>query len=80
MDKSRLFDEYKHLVLKWADLNASLTEEEKIWLEVIIHKNQLYRISQGKNSTNKYIVVNCDEPYAEQILNIVERAEFYKKY
>ncbi|MCG1009241.1 hypothetical protein J4760_04135 [Salinicoccus sp. ID82-1] len=42
-------------------------------LELIAHKIQMGRISEGKNPSNSYIVINQDEPYADEVIEILKR-------
>lgn len=57
----------KHLVMKYSDIEKYCTEDEKHQL-----RNMLIHIAQGraqdeKKPTNRYLVVNEDEPYYEEL-------------
>ena len=66
--------EVKYFVLKWADIEAVLTEEEQRHLARISKIIAYYRKSQGKPENN-YVVINLDEPYAPDVLRLMEQAE-----
>jgi len=65
--------EQKFLVWKLADLDTFLNDEEKAFLFRLQHKIRVLRATQGK-SMNSYIVINQDEPYFPDILNLMEKA------
>lgn len=42
-------------------------------LELILNQITLDRLKHGKNSTPFYLVVNEDEPYADEVIEIMKR-------
>ena len=61
----------KYLVLKWEDIEKFLGEVDKKLLEDMcscITANRHY----GGKKDNAYIVVNEDEPYAEQVWQLIK--------
>ena len=64
--------EQKYLVLKRADIDAALSDREKKELRRLVSRVAVYRMEQGKPD-NSYVVVNLDEPYASQVLALMER-------
>ncbi|MDQ0491858.1 hypothetical protein [Paenibacillus brasilensis] len=62
----------KFTVLKNEDINIYLDEREKSDLSRILWKIQELRILDGKPPLNTYLVVNTDEPYATDIVRIMQ--------
>lgn len=56
-----------YLVLKKKDIEAYLTEDERISLNVMIEKIAKARRGNGKAPCNRYHVCNVDEPYADRV-------------
>lgn len=57
--------EEKFLVCKWEDLYENLSEEEYMILLILIQKGI-------KDPHKQYLVVNQDEPYAENVWNLIK--------
>lgn len=57
--------EPKYLVCKWSKIKESLTQTEQDILGILLSKIQC---------DNDYLVVNQDEPYAEQVWGIIKGA------
>lgn len=72
-DKS-LWLENKFLVLKKADIEAALDDREKFLLRQLVVQVAMYRGSLHKKE-NSYVVINLDEPYADQVLALMEQVE-----
>ena len=72
-------EENKYLVLKWDDIEKYLSSEYTNKLQDVCIKIQLEREADEKLGTNKYIVVNQDEPYAEEVWQTVLHGEEAKK-
>jgi hypothetical protein len=62
--------EEKYLVLKLADIENILTEEQKKNLNAICAEISLRRLYECKKR-NHYIVVNEEEPYSEKVWDLV---------
>jgi len=61
-----------HIVLKMADIKKHLNLNEQSELGVIIQKVGDGRIKDGKKIA-EYLVINCDEPFADEIHQLVEK-------
>ena len=62
--------EEKYLVLKLADIENYLSQRHKEFLNECCDEIRLARLMAGKKS-NRYVVVNEDEPYAEKVWDLV---------
>ncbi len=69
--------EGKYLVLKWEDIEKCLGEVDKKLLEEMCNCIAANRHYYGKKD-NFYVVVNEDEPYAEQVWKLIEQSETSK--
>ena len=65
----------KFIVLKNADAERYLTDEELKTLRSLQKKILTGRMSDGKMQNNTYYVVNTDEPYAIQVRDLILRGE-----
>lgn len=65
--------EIKFTVLKNEDIEKHLTEVQKNDLVSIIETIANGRIGEGKHRSNTYIVINTDEPYVQEIIEIMKR-------
>ena len=70
--------EIKYLVLKWDDIDKYLTRIERENLLVVCKKIEIYRSFDGKEENN-YVVVNEDEPYAEQVWELIRKHHLKEK-
>ena len=61
-----------HIVLKIADIRKHLNLNEQGELGMIIQKVGDGRLKDGKKVA-EYLVINCDEPFAEEIHQLVEK-------
>jgi len=64
--------EEKYLVLKWDDIREYLRVSQKEALEDIILTVHANREVSGKPASNKYVVINQDEPYFPDVLKLIE--------
>lgn len=62
--------EEKYLILKLADIENILNDEQKKNLDIICTEINLRRLYECKKK-NHYIVVNDEEPYAEKVWDLV---------
>ncbi|MGM7428550.1 hypothetical protein ABRZ22_04860 [Bacillus pacificus] len=62
-------------VLKIEDVIKVSTDKELATLDGIVRKIGVMRKEEGRNPEPKYYVVNQDEPYAEEVLNIIKKHE-----
>jgi hypothetical protein len=63
----------KYLVIKIDDYHEALEEREKDQLADLLHRIQFYRVTQLKSPTNQYVVINTDEPYADEVIAIMKK-------
>lgn len=70
---TRIFE--KFIVLKNADAEKYLTDEEFKTLRSLQKKILTGRMSDGKLQNNTYYVVNTDEPYAKQVRDLILKGE-----
>lgn len=68
-----------YLVLKKKDIEAYLTEDEQISLNVMTEKIAKARSGNGKTPCNKYHVCNVDEPYADRVHKDILLGEALKR-
>ena len=67
----------KFLVLKLKDCDEFLSPEQQSDLSQICKVIRQGRLEIGKKD-NSYVVVNCDEPYAEEVWKLIEQEERLK--
>ena len=65
----------KFIVIKKADAERYLTDEEFKVLRNLQKKILTGRMSDGKMQNNTYYVVNTDEPYAIQVRDLILKGE-----
>ncbi len=65
--------EDKYLVLKLSDIDETLDTIDKLELEVFTENIANKRMDKGKERIPKYIVVKDDEPYAEQVWELIRK-------
>ena len=61
--------ENKYFVLKISDVEASLTDTEQVILEALLDKLA---------NENEYVICNQDEPYIDEIWNVILSGEDVK--
>ena len=62
----------KYEVIKLADIEKYLAPLQKMELREIISTIQWHRAAEGKRRYNSYVVVNEDQPYAEQVWALIK--------
>lgn len=62
----------KFLIVKTDDINNYLEEKEKNTLKDIVYEVNMLRHIHGKKE-NTYLVINTDEPYADEIIEILKK-------
>jgi hypothetical protein len=63
----------KYMVIKYEDAQVHLSVEEKSLLAKMFTKVAEGRKYQGKKLTNTYVVVNTDEPYIADVVDVLKR-------
>ncbi len=63
--------EIKYFVLKLDDIHNKLTSEEENTLYKLADKIGRARVIEGKPYSNRYIVVNEEEPYAKKVWDMI---------
>lgn len=63
---------YKFIVIKADDADKYLPLHDRIDLRHILNQINEGRIKEGKKENN-YVVINTDEPYADEVINIMKR-------
>lgn len=69
--------ENTHIVIKVEDVANYLDKYEKAFLEHILNKLQHQR-QQNNKKLNSYLIVNTDEPYANEIREVIKKGEELK--
>ena len=64
-----------HIVIKREDIFKYLTDSQIKDLDVILNTIADGRKKDGKKPNNSYYVCNTDEPYAEEVLEVILKAE-----
>lgn len=59
--------ENTHLIIKWEWINENLTDEEQTLLSLLLLK------ATKDIPEHKYYIVNFDEPYANEVADIIEK-------
>ena len=72
-------EEDKYIVIKREDISLHLTGFQAMLLEDLLNDLKEDRERNGKNTDNKYIVCNQDEPYAEPVWQIILIGEEAKR-
>jgi hypothetical protein len=68
-----------HTVIKNEDAEKHLTAQEKVQLLRLVNKVRAGRASEGKQATNVYLIVNTDESYASDVVQILQRTTLIKR-
>lgn len=64
----------KHLVIKIEDYVKYVNSSFKAaMLDNDLEDIKKGRIADGKNPSNTYLVINTDEPYADEVIEIMKR-------
>jgi len=62
-----------YIVLKSVEFISCLTEDEAFWLNQLILRYKRYRAARGVPELNKYIVINRDEAYINEIEEVLRK-------
>lgn len=62
---------HSHLVVKHADIYDYLLRSERHELNIYLQTIQDQRIRAGKPASPDYLVINMDEPYADEVIDIM---------
>ncbi|MFF2413469.1 hypothetical protein [Bacillus safensis] len=65
----------KYVVLKQSEIDLYATDEQQRHLYEMQVEIMLNRTIQGKRPVNGYVVINRDEPYFPDVMQIVEANE-----
>lgn len=64
-----------HIVIKKEDVLKYLTDDQIKYLNTILSTITDGRKKDGKKPDNSYYICNTDEPYANEVLDIILKAE-----
>lgn len=64
--------EIKFTTIKNEDVNKYLDDKDKSDLSRLLWKIEQGRYEEGKEAMNTYLVINTDEPYANQVTSIMK--------
>ncbi len=64
--------QYKFLVIKVADVMDKLTQEQQNTLQATLDVIYTKKVENGENTENRYLVVNVDESYAEEVASVMK--------
>lgn len=64
-----------HIVIKREDVEKYLSVTQKMHLSTILQLIAQGRLKDGKVCSNNYYICNTDEPYANEVLEVILRAE-----
>lgn len=64
-----------HIVIKRKDVFKYLSDNQIKYLDVILNAIADGRKKDGKKADNTYYICNTDEPYADEVLAIILKAE-----
>ena len=68
-----------HIVLKREDVLTLITADEAVQLANIMQKIEDKRFELGKKIRQAYYVVNHDEPYAQEVFEVIKEGEIHKE-
>jgi len=63
----------KYVVIKQDDLYKHALEQDSIDLARITKNIRISRVKFNKKPSNQYLVINIDEPYAGEIIEIMKK-------
>ncbi|WP_113755070.1 hypothetical protein [Bacillus pumilus] len=64
-----------YVVLKKSEIDRYATDEQKRHLYDLQVEIMLNRTAQGRRPVNDYVVINRDEPYFPDLMNLIESNE-----
>lgn len=63
----------KFIVIKRSDIDKYLTDMSKGIFDYHLQEIEIGRMNDNKTLFNFYLVVNQDEPYADEVIEIMKR-------
>lgn len=63
----------KFIVIKWEDVRNYLTAEQLDHLHIILKSIRHGRKQEGKTASQSHLVINTDEAYANEVIDIMKR-------
>lgn len=66
----------KYTVINNEDLKF-LPKTQQLWLVNILGMININRMDRGKSPDNRYLVINTDEPYADEVISIMKKHEHW---
>jgi hypothetical protein len=63
----------KFIVIKDKDYDMVTTPSEMNQVSIICHRIKKFREREGKEPNPTYLVINADEPYADEVIEIMKR-------
>ena len=64
-----------HIVIKREDIHKYLTDNQIKYLYAILNTIADGRKKDGKKTDNSYYICNTDESYADEVLEVILKAE-----
>ncbi len=64
-----------HIVIKREDILKYLTDNQIKYLDAVLNTIADGRKKDGKKTNNSYYICNTDEPYANEVLEVILKAE-----
>ena len=71
-------DFHKYIVIKQDDLYKHASEQDMVDLSKILKTIRVGRKEVGKKTDNKYLVINIDEDYAKDVIEILKKNNHWK--
>ena len=68
----------KYIVIKQEDVIKHASEQDRTDLARILKNIRISRYKFNKNTSNKYLVINVDESYAEDVVEILRNNNHWK--
>jgi len=68
----------KYIVIKQEDMTKHASEQDRIDLSRILKNIRISRVKFNKKPSNQYLVVNIDEDYADEVVDILKKNNHWK--
>ena len=68
----------KYFIIKQEDMIKHTSEQDRIDLARILKNIRVSRYKFNKNTGNKYLVINVDENYAKDVVDILRQNNHWK--
>ena len=68
----------KYTVIKQEDMIKHASEQDRIDLARILKNIRISRYKFNKNTGNKYLVINVDVDYADEVVDILKKNNHWK--